>query len=117
MLTDDEMDDVFQALAHAHRRRILDLVLDRPGIAVGEVAKRFDTSRIAVMNHLAILERAGLIISRKDGRCRRLHLNAVPIQLIHDRWTTHYSAYWSGHLTGLKYTAEAATKEDRDKWV
>ena len=114
MLTTDQMDAVFQALAHAHRRRILDLVMSKPGIAVGELAKRFDTSRIAVMNHLAILERAGLIVSQKDGRSRRLHLNAVPIQMIHERWTTDFSAQWAGHLTGLKYAAEAKAKQEQD---
>src|ERR1700743_2186355 len=110
MITNDAMDAVFHALAHVHRRHILDAVKASPGVSVGKLAQNFDVSRIGVMNHLAVLERAGLIISEKDGRRRRLFLNAVPIQLIHDRWTTDYSAHGAGRLAGIKYVAEAAAK-------
>jgi DNA-binding transcriptional ArsR family regulator len=102
-----DMDCVFQALAHASRRRMLDIVKAAPGIPVGEVAAQFDSSRIAVMKHLTVLEQANLLHSEKDGRTRRLYFNPVPIQMIYDRWTTEYSAYWSGQLAGLKYRAEA----------
>jgi len=91
---------------------MLDLVKEQPGISVGALATSFDVSRIAVMKHLAILETAGLVISEKRGRVRNLYFNAAPIQLIHERWTTEYSAYWSGHLTRIKYLAETRDIED-----
>ena len=106
------MNAVFQALAHESRRRMLDIVKERPGLGVGELAAEFDVSRIAVMKHLGILEQAGLLVSERDGRKRRLYFNAVPIQLIHERWTTEYSAYWSGQLTRLKYLAEQRVVEE-----
>lgn len=106
-LSDRDMDAVFTALAHETRRRILDRVKQNPGAAVGEIAALFDVSRIAVMKHLAVLEEADLLISQKDGRTRRLYFNAAPIQMIYDRWTTDYSAYWAGELTRLKYLSEA----------
>lgn len=116
MLDDRNMDAVFQALAHEGRRRMLDIVKECPGIGVGALASEFDVSRIAVMKHLGVLEKAGLLASEKDGRTRRLYFNAVPIQMIHDRWTTEYSAYWSGNLTRIKYLAEIrARNEDKDK--
>jgi DNA-binding transcriptional ArsR family regulator len=115
MLTQDEMDSVFHALAHEHRRRVLDLVKAEPGLSVGRLAQHFDVTRIAVMNHLTVLERAGLIISEKDGRSRRLYLNAVPIQLIHDRWTSQYSAHWARRLSDIKYAAETAERSKRAK--
>lgn len=115
MFTEDEMDAVFHALAHAHRRRILDLVKERPGQTVGELAKSFDVSRIAVMNHLAVLEQAGLLVSEQDGRSRRLYLNAVPIQMIHERWTTEYGAVWARRVTDIKRLAEAAARSRRGK--
>lgn len=111
MITDSDMDAIFQALSHGVRRTILDLLRERPGQGVGELAKSFDVSRIAIMNHLAVLEKAGLVISEKDGRVRRLYLNAAPIQMIHDRWTDEYSAFWAGRVTGLKYAAEAAAQK------
>jgi predicted transcriptional regulator len=107
MLKAEDMDAVFQALAHESRRRMLDIVKEEPGIGVGALAGEFDVSRIAVMKHLAVLEDANLIISQKDGRTRKLYFNAAPIQMIHDRWTTEYSAYWAGHMTRIKYLAEA----------
>ena len=118
MITNDDMDLVFHALAHQTRRRILDLVRDKPGQSVGELAKAFDVSRIAIMNHLKVLEEASLITSQKDGRSRRLYLNAMPIQAIHERWIDGFSAYWADRLSFIKQAAEhvahtnAARKEE-----
>jgi DNA-binding transcriptional ArsR family regulator len=114
MSTQDDMTAVFHALAHESRRKIMDVLKARPGIGVGQLALEFDVSRIAVMNHLAVLEQAGLIVSEKDGRTRRLYLNAAPIQMINDRWMSDYSAHWARKLTGIKYAAEAAAKK-KDK--
>lgn len=116
-MTDNrDMDAVFQALAHETRRQMLDIVRNEPGIGVGALAAAFDVSRIAIMKHLTSLEQAGLIVSEKDGRMRRLYFNAAPIQMIYDRWTTEYSAYWAGRLTRIKYLAEAAQDDgDRQK--
>lgn len=107
MINDRDMDAVFQALAHETRRHMLDIVKNEPGIGVGALASSFEVSRIAVMKHLTTLELAGLIVSEKEGRTRRLYFNAAPIQMIYDRWTTEYSAYWAGRLTQIKYLAEA----------
>ena len=117
MSAESEIDALFQALANENRRRMLDLVRESPGIGVGALASGFDVSRIAVMKHLAVLEEANLIISEKEGRTRRLYFNGAPIKMIHERWTTEYSAYWAGRLTQLKYSAEArhAGNEDRGK--
>ena len=115
MQSDHDMNTVFQALAHSSRRRVLDLVKNRPGIGVGELASHFDVSRMTVMKHLAVLGDAELLISRKDGRTRRLYFNAVPIQMIHDRWSTEYSAYWSSTLTEIKYRVELPTPETKKR--
>lgn len=115
MLDDRDMDAVFQALASENRRRMLDTVQACPGIRVGALASEFDVSRIAVMKHLNVLEQADLIVSEKEGRTRRLYFNAVPIQMIYDRWTNEYSAYWSGSVTRLKYLAEERTETESKK--
>ncbi len=114
MITDPDMSAVFNALAHESRRQMLDIAKDEPGIGVGDLARQFDVSRIAVMKHLGILERAGLLISEKVGRSRRLYFNPVPIQMIYERWTTEYSAYWSGQVTRLKYLAEARELSEQE---
>lgn len=104
------MDQVFHALAHGTRRAILDLLRQEPGQSVGKLAANFDVSRIAVMNHLTVLEEAGLVVSEKDGRTRRLYLNIIPIQMIYDRWSDAYSEHWASKMTSIKYAAERAAK-------
>lgn len=121
MVGDLEMDAVFQALAHESRRRMLDIVKGNPGIGVGALASDFDVSRIAVMKHLAVLETANLIVSEKDGRTRRLYFNAVPIQMIHNRWTDDLTAWFSDEVSRIKTLAErragSARKDNkRRKW-
>lgn len=110
-MSHDSMDAVFAALAHADRRRILDLVKETPGVKVGDVCSHFGTSRIAVLKHIQVLEDAGLLIREREGRTKRLYHNTVPIQQIYDRWTTQYSKHWAGHLTSIKYRIEEANKE------
>tara|TARA_R110002049_G_scaffold94988_7_gene233457 strand:- start:1498 stop:1842 length:345 start_codon:yes stop_codon:yes gene_type:complete len=102
------MDKVFHALASASRREILDIVKANAGCSVVDVCRHFDVSRIAVLKHLNVLEEAGLILSEKEGRVRRLYFNAAPIQMIYERWTTKYSADWASRLTEFKRTVEAA---------
>ena len=100
------MDVVFAALAHPVRRKILDVIKERPGCGVHDVCDFFEMSRIGVMKHLRVLEQAQLVYSEKAGRVRKLYFNAVPIQMIYDRWTTEFSAYWASALTQIKYRIE-----------
>ncbi len=58
------------------------------------------------MNHLTVLERAGLVISRRSGRTRQLYLNVAPIQMIHERWVDEYGAFWVDRLLFIKAAAE-----------
>lgn len=111
MFTNDDMDSVFQALAHTTRRKMLDILHASPGIGVGQLAQDFDVSRIAIMNHLAVLEKANLITSEKDGRTRRLYLNAMPLQDIQDRWMDRYSATWAERVNTIKHVAEATAQQ------
>lgn len=113
MILPDDMDALFQALAHRDRRRMLDLVRNNAGCCIEDVCSHFKTSRISVLKHLRVLERAQLIHSDKVGRKRRLYFNVVPIQLVYDRWATEYSGLWASKLTGLKYKIEAASRKQQ----
>lgn len=103
---DLDLDPLFRALADPSRRRVLDILKARPGTTVGELTERFAFSRFAVMKHLRILQGTGLVVPRREGRVKRLYLNAVPIQTIYDRWISRYSALWAAQLTSLKYHLE-----------
>lgn len=106
----DQLDAVFFALASEPRRRMLDVLKAAPGSNVNGVCAHFEAEfgRFAVMKHLAVLERAGLVIAEREGREKRLWFDPTPIQWIHERWTTEFSAYWAARLTRLKYAAEGA---------
>lgn len=108
--TEERLDAAFFALASPLRRRMLDLLRRDGGCNVNHVCATFDgeIGRFAVMKHLAVLERGGLLVTQRDGRDKRLWLDATPLQLIHERWTTEFSAYWAARLTRLKYRAEGA---------
>jgi uncharacterized protein YndB with AHSA1/START domain/DNA-binding transcriptional ArsR family regulator len=106
-LADRALDPLFRALADPSRRQVLDILKTRPGTTVGELTEQFDFSRFAVMKHLRILEETALVVHRREGRTKRLYLNAIPIQTIYDRWISRYSALWARQLTTLKYQLEA----------
>jgi predicted transcriptional regulator len=108
----ESMNAVFTALASPTRRKILDVVKDQPGCTVKQVAKFFIMSRIGVIKHLRVLAAAGLLISEKVGRTRKLYFNCVPIQMIYDRWTTEYSALWASRLTEIKHRVEEGAMAD-----
>lgn len=87
--SDDDL--VFKALASPVRRQILDLLKESPR-TTGEVcAKIEDLDRTTVLQHLRVLETAGLVNGDKVGRQRRLTLAPLPIKRIYDRWIGDYA--------------------------
>jgi DNA-binding transcriptional ArsR family regulator len=93
---DDDL--VFKALADPTRRFLLDLLFDRDGRTLTELETQVDMSRFGVMKHLKLLEEAGLVVARKEGREKLHFLNPVPIRQIHDRWIDKYT---ERHVTAL----------------
>lgn len=104
------LDDTFFALSSSTRRRLLDVIAREPGCNLNRLCEAFDgqIGRFAVMKHLQVLERGRLVHSERVGRERLLWFDATPIQWIHQRWTTEFSAYWAARLTALKVRAEGA---------
>jgi DNA-binding transcriptional ArsR family regulator/uncharacterized protein YndB with AHSA1/START domain len=102
---DDDSAPLWRALADPTRRRILDLLRQRP-LITGEIAAQFPVSRIAVMRHLEVLSEAGLVTSRKRGRERWHYLNAVPLQKLHRRWAEPAAAGFASALLRLADTVE-----------
>lgn len=99
-------DLVFKALADSRRREILDLLRDSAR-TTGELCERFgDLDRCTVMQHIGVLEKAGLIIARREGRLRWNHLDVTPIKEIHDRWISPYAASAVNLLSRLKRDLE-----------
>jgi DNA-binding transcriptional ArsR family regulator len=105
------MDLVFRALADPTRRELLDELFRRDGQTLTELEQRFEMTRFGVMKHLKLLEEAGLVTSRKEGREKRHFLNAVPIRQIHDRWIGKYTARHTAALLDLKAELEKESPE------
>lgn len=108
-LTPAQLDRVFGALASPARRRILDLLQSAPGMTIAQVTRaqaRPRMSAVAMLKHVRVLERAKLVISERHGRVRRLYFNAVPIQLIYDRWTDQYTGFWAARMVDIKERLE-----------
>jgi DNA-binding transcriptional ArsR family regulator len=92
MSSRDIHDSVFKALGDSRRRAMLDLLKTRAR-TTGELAEHFaDLDRCTVMQHLGVLETAGLVIAKRRGRHRWNYLNPLPIKEIHDRWISRYAA-------------------------
>ena len=100
---------VWLALSDPTRRRILDLLRERPRIT-GDIASHFDVSRIAVMRHLQVLSAAGLVTSRKRGRERWHYLDAVPLQRMYERWVDTHAASWASGLLRFGQRVEDRAK-------
>jgi DNA-binding transcriptional ArsR family regulator len=86
------MADLFKALADPTRRIVLDELCERDGQTLFEICSRLATrhelgsSRQAISQHLDVLEAAGLIETRREGRFKFHHVNTRPLEQIVERW-------------------------------
>ena len=99
-------DEVFKALADPTRRHLLDRLFARDGRTLTALESELEMSRFGVMKHLRVLERAGLVVTRRSGREKLHYLNPVPIRLIHDRWIDKYTERQVSALADLKAELE-----------
>ncbi|HEX7916006.1 ArsR/SmtB family transcription factor [Rudaea sp.] len=108
-----EMDAVFKALADSFRRKLLDRLNRREGQTLAELCKGADMTRFGVMKHLRLLEQAGLVVTRREGREKLHYLNRVPIRRLHDRWISRYAEPMAAALSRLKTALEEPMSEGR----
>lgn len=108
MSTEDQNDLIFKALSHRVRRQITDLLKVQPRTTgmLCELLPQLD--RCTVMQHLDVLDEAGLIVVERRGRERWNHLDALPIHDIHERWIGPYAAYAVSMLAKLKQQVETS---------
>jgi DNA-binding transcriptional ArsR family regulator len=103
-VTDDDL--VFRALSDPTRRHLLDRLFERDGRTLTELESDLEMTRFGVMKHLRLLEEAGLVVARREGRQKLHYLNPVPIRLIHDRWIDKYTERQVSALANLKSELE-----------
>jgi uncharacterized protein YndB with AHSA1/START domain len=107
------MEIVFKALSDSSRRHLLDELSVCDGQTLGELCAYLpDMTRYGVMNHLRVLEEAGLITARKSGRRKLHYLNPIPIRMVHDRWISKYIEPTVDRMVRLKARAEGGTMSE-----
>jgi DNA-binding transcriptional ArsR family regulator len=100
------MDEVFKALADASRRSLLDRLHSRNGQTLNELCEGLDMTRQAVTKHLAILEEANLVSSKRQGREKLHFINPAPINAIAERWINKFERHQLSALSALKKSLE-----------
>ena len=96
-----QLDEVFFALSHPARRRMLTRLGERGDQSVAPLAEPLRQSPAQVTKHLAILERAGLISRRIEGREHKLHLEPAGMRPALD-WVSRHREVWSLSLDRLE---------------
>ena len=107
-----DLDVVFHALADPTRRAVLDR-LGRGTATVGELAAPFDMALPSFMKHISVLERAQLIVSRKNGRVRTCALDRDRL-IAAERWFGEQHLIWQTRHSKLDSLLATIKGEDND---
>src|SRR5262244_4475087 len=107
----DQLSDVLTAISHPTRRAIIGQLATGPARFL-DVAKPFDTALNAVTKHLKLLERAGLIERRKQGREVLISFRAEPLRQV-ARWMHEYERFWNQRLDQFQQYFRHKKKEKR----
>jgi DNA-binding transcriptional ArsR family regulator len=105
-----EADDLWSVVADPTRRRVLDVLLDRGEATATIVAGELPVTRQAVAKHLAVLDRAGLVEGRRQGREMRYAVRPQRLDAA-ARSMASVVAEWDARLAAIKRIAEAAARE------
>jgi DNA-binding transcriptional ArsR family regulator len=98
--------DIFNAIAEARRREILELLASRER-PVGDIVAELGLEQPSVSKHLRVLRDVDLVRVRRDGRQMLYRTNAEAIKPLHD-WASGFKEYWRHHLTRIKDRAESS---------
>jgi DNA-binding transcriptional ArsR family regulator len=112
----DHLSDVLTALSHPTRRAIIGQLANGPG-RFSDVAEPFDTALNSVTKHLKLLERAGLIERRKQGREVIISFRGEPLREVAE-WMNEYERFWNERLDQFERhfrEKKKKAKKERDK--
>ena len=113
-MVDNRLDTVFHALADPTRRGML-ARLALGETSVGELAKPFSMTLAGASKHVKVLEQAGLVARRRDGRTHVCRLEAGPLAEA-ERWLRQWEKFWTVRLDRLEAAIQRdAIKDNREK--
>ncbi|MBK8020872.1 MAG: winged helix-turn-helix transcriptional regulator [Chloroflexi bacterium] len=102
----------YEALADPTRRRILDLLRERPRL-VGELAELLGISQPGTSKHLKVLRDTGLVSVRQDAQRHWYELRPEPLAEV-DQWLTQYRHLWAARYDRLDELLDELKKEEND---
>jgi DNA-binding transcriptional ArsR family regulator len=108
----DELTDVFTAISHPTRRAIISQLAAGPA-RFTDIAKPFDTALNSVTKHLKLLERAGLIERKKQGREVFVSFRGEPLRQVAG-WVHEYEKFWNTQLDQFEQHFQEK-KENKEK--
>ncbi len=97
---EEQLSLIFHTLADRSRREIIELLREAGELKVGDIAAAFSMSLNGVSKHLKVLEKAGLIERRVDGREHWIRVSWASLQQPYE-WLHFYHHFWSGRLDSL----------------
>jgi DNA-binding transcriptional ArsR family regulator len=110
----EQLSAVLTAISHPTRRAIIGQLANGPARFL-DVAKPFDTALNAVTKHLKLLERAGLIERRKQGREVLISLRGEPLRAVAG-WVNEYERFWNERLDQFgRYFEDKKEKKAKKK--
>lgn len=107
-----QVDDVLTALADPTRRRLLELLAERGDVTATVLSRQVPVTRQAVVKHLAVLDAAGLVGSRKVGREVRFAVRPEALDVT-ARWLAALAAEWDRRLARVKELTEQPERAER----
>jgi len=109
------LDRTFRALSDPTRRTMIARLAAAPETPVAELARPFRMSKPAISKHLRVLEEAGLLARRRQGRVHHLRLVPAPLETADD-WIGRYRAFWGEKLDALeRYLRESEAAKPRPR--
>jgi DNA-binding transcriptional ArsR family regulator len=106
----DEADELWAAVADPTRRRLLDVLLAHGEATATTLAGELPVTRQAVAKHLAVLDRAGLVEGRRQGREVRYAVRPERLDAA-TQWMTRVASEWDDRLTAIKRLAESSKRK------
>ena len=106
----EDLDRTFHALGDGTRRRMLGLIARSGECSASELGKPFDAAQPTISKHIRVLEQAGLVSRRIDGRTHRFQLVVKPLKEAAS-WIATHQAFWENSLDALGEALDEITKD------